>query len=523
MEALDTKTTSSIVYSNDLCLVTAEKWKSAAHYIANNLDRRTGLVEAEREGGFFDSAGEVWKGLAASFDPTAESERPRFASESSRLEVALALAKLERNLVAGLASFQHTAANHEEAIRQCIFHITSHKRIEDPDFIPLQIVITQLLSNIISPANADPSAAKLADKYLKMYTSGRREEDVIIRLLDSSDVKTCQATLHLLNNVTRNSRSRLHLLLCPIGVRWLMKVLGKMDDWLEKEDSAFDVAAAIFKSFIHYSLHEQLFTLLAEPSECITPSQTVFLKILDSTLSSTTFDPMNSQSNIFLVSLFRDVEACASPSLHQKADDPRLPKFLEALILVSEALSSIGLGVQRRRDKAFVSNTVCNQSSLTEIETGDEERLVVLMKDSKKGVVRPLISKFSYFNLLASLEVFFPRTNPLRPLPDPDHLQPAFKPFSKLKRNLLGLLSILTFNDVVVGDLVRECGGVELVLNLTEVDENNPFLREHALFCVRNLILDNPANQAIIRKMDPVGVLSETGELLPVPENMRKT
>jgi hypothetical protein len=41
---------------------------------------------------------------------------------------------------------------------------------------------------------------------------------------------------------------------------------------------------------------------------------------------------------------------------------------------------------------------------------------------------------------------------------------------------------------------------------------------------VRNLLLNNPANQAIISKMDPVGIISdETGEILPLPEKMRKT
>jgi ataxin-10 len=35
-------------------------------------------------------------------------------------------------------------------------------------------------------------------------------------------------------------------------------------------------------------------------------------------------------------------------------------------------------------------------------------------------------------------------------------------------------------------------------------------------------MLGNPANQAIIDEMDPVGVLSETGELLPVPERMKR-
>lgn len=47
-------------------------------------------------------------------------------------------------------------------------------------------------------------------------------------------------------------------------------------------------------------------------------------------------------------------------------------------------------------------------------------------------------------------------------------------------------------------------------------------LREHALFTVRNLMWNNPANQAVIAQMDPVGVVSETGEVLPLPEKMRR-
>lgn len=126
-------------------------------------------------------------------------------------------------------------------------------------------------------------------------------------------------------------------------------------------------------------------------------------------------------------------------------------------------------------------------------------------------------------------------------------------PILQIKQHLLQLLSVITYQDIDVGDQVRACGGVELVLSLTEFDESNPrkwssltplspairlrlvstsahwltrrlVLRERALFVVRNLLLNNPANQAIISKMDPVGIISdETGEILPLPEKMRKT
>jgi len=47
-------------------------------------------------------------------------------------------------------------------------------------------------------------------------------------------------------------------------------------------------------------------------------------------------------------------------------------------------------------------------------------------------------------------------------------------------------------------------------------------LREHALFTIRNLMRNNPENQAVVKEMDPVGVVSETGEVLPLPEKMRR-
>jgi ataxin-10 len=47
-------------------------------------------------------------------------------------------------------------------------------------------------------------------------------------------------------------------------------------------------------------------------------------------------------------------------------------------------------------------------------------------------------------------------------------------------------------------------------------------LREHALFTIRNLMRDNLANQAVVKEMDPVGVVSDSGEVLPLPEKLKK-
>ena len=57
---------------------------------------------------------------------------------------------------------------------------------------------------------------------------------------------------------------------------------------------------------------------------------------------------------------------------------------------------------------------------------------------------------------------------------------------------------------------------------MAETTADGADLREHALFTIRNLMQNNPANQAVIAEMDPVGVLSDTGEVLPVPERMKR-
>jgi len=214
-------------------------------------------------------------------------------------------------------------------------------------------------------------------------------------------------------------------------------------------------------------------------------------------------------------------------------DDARLPKVFEGLVLVCEGLSGIGLAVQGRLDRR-------------ESEEGGDELMLNIMK---RDVVKPLIGK-SFFgfplplvfwhriDLLQELNLFLPRVKPGNV---PLHSASAeIAPLSGIKSNLVRLLGILTYEDIAVGDLVRECGGVQLVLSMTEVDESNPCtscshcfywfgnaelssdLREHALFVTRNLMLHNPANQALVAQMDPVGLVSETGELLPLPERMRR-
>jgi ataxin-10 len=79
-----------------------------------------------------------------------------------------------------------------------------HPRISLIPVYRLQAMMTQLLSNLISPSATDFHT----DELLALYLSGQRDDDVISRLLDSRDPPTNVASLHLLNNITRTSTDR---------------------------------------------------------------------------------------------------------------------------------------------------------------------------------------------------------------------------------------------------------------------------------------------------------------------------
>lgn len=73
------------------------------------------------------------------------------------------------------------------------------------------------------------------------------------------------------------------------------------------------------------------------------------------------------------------------------------------------------------------------------------------------------------------------------------------------KRDLVRLLGNLCWNHKSNQDEVRELDGIALILDCTSIDERNEFIKEWALFALRNLCSDNRENQAYLSKVDRNG------------------
>jgi len=287
----------------------------------------------------------------------------------------------------------------------------------------------------------------------------------------------------------------------PSGVRWLSQILTRMDDWIEHEDGRFDVAVMIVNGLIDAGAQAELFAHLAAEDEPVTPSQVTLLKLVDAWLDRGERPNPTPSPNAFLLPAWHKLAAYTAASMNSGEDDGRLGAVLVALMLATEGLSAIVLAVQGRIDAAKQG---------APLVSGGDEAMVAEMKSPSTSIIPQLVS------LLGATHAFLPRVKPAAEAP----AEPL--PFAGIKRDIVRLLSALCFDDIEVGNAVREAGGVELVLGMCEVDDRNPYLREHALLCVRNLMMGNPANQAIIAEMDPVGIVGENGELLPLPERMKK-
>lgn len=144
-----------------------------------------------------------------------------------------------------------------------------------------------------------------------------------------------------------------------------------------------DDRCSIFTSFISSGLQASLINSLNPPttsSEPITPAQTSLLKIVDSHLSD---NHPNTADNHFLLPLFHRLQVYANGSFSSGIDDARLPKVLEALVLVLEGLGSTGLACQGRRDRH---------------EPAGEEEVIVAEMQAEGGIVGPLVGEFFYID-----------------------------------------------------------------------------------------------------------------------------
>ena len=102
------------------------------------------------------------------------------------------------------------------------------------------------------------------------------------------------------------------------------------------------------------------------------------------------------------------------------------------------------------------------------------------------------------------------------PSPPLDAQEPSDFEWRNLKKLVVLVLSSLVWKSTTVQNQIRKYGGVQMILQCCKYDSNNPYIREHAIMCLRFLLEGNVENQLIVdgleaRKTVPDEVLDKRG------------
>ncbi|KAI3600513.1 ataxin-10-like protein [Moniliophthora roreri] len=446
----------------------------------------------------------------------------------------VSLARFTRNLVAGVPQNQRRAYENEPELRRLIHYYTSWSSMQDKDALFAARLLTQTLSNLVTGNDA------LMSNLWETYLSLPEDQVVIIRLLSSADNRTLLAVLVLIKSCINDSRTRTKMLTkTVIGVRICVCLLDSMVKLYEEDENsdggkAFDVGYHIFTRILEVGLVPDLYERLSIQGEIVTPHQTTLMKIVDSYLQSSpngspSSSPKIPKTHMKLIPMLADcftslsayaqnairralrpspsevespTSATFNPSVGPPAElDIMLPKVCETLVLVTQCIVTIIL-----------------VSRGTYFRSTEAEGLEVFFREQHGGSAG---FPENIIELLRLLDKFLPRINFGKPV-EPSTLSTASTPtetqpptsiatggagFSYLKRDL---------------DRVRICGGIEVVMNLCVVDERNPYLREHAIFTLHNLLRENPENQAVVEEIKPMGQWDTNGVLRDTPGAVRR-
>ncbi|KAF9054428.1 spinocerebellar ataxia type 10 protein domain-containing protein [Panaeolus papilionaceus] len=209
--------------------------------------------------------------------------------------------------------------------------------------------------------------------------------------------------------------------------------------------------------------------------------------------------------------------------------DVMLPKVCEALVLVTQCIVTIGLEAEEMQIR--VNNGITKLGLFINLKT-----YFIQKQYHDQGMVESLIgelflygdgcflkSAVHFVELLRLLNLFLPRINFGKPIgPDGKPLQspPPYSQktsngsgFSYLKRDLVRLLGVLSHGVKSVQDRTRDVGGIPVIMNMCVVDERNPYLREHAIFTLHNLLKNNSENQQVVNSFQPSQEWAEDGTL----------
>ncbi|KAB5593905.1 Extracellular matrix protein 14 [Ceratobasidium theobromae] len=443
-------------------------------------------------------------------------------------DMVLRLAQLTRNVAAGCPNNQlWIMRNCELSIRRLLHFFTGWYRAQETAYHRLTTAIVQCLANVVT--GNEESSCIIWTTYMDL----EEKDNVITRLLEYPARNVVSATLvFILNSLSTRAEHSLILAQRVGGRATCVSLLEKSDRIFDDEENEdiFQLIYNIFTKVFQCGSLAPLYKSLQPPDGTISPHQITLLQLLDaytydepSTFNAnaclTTFLPTTLRNLLDTIKAWSNNDP-GSGIGSRSAPNENLPPVAAATVLISQTLANGLMAEQLAWENSM--DKASTKRPMLEFLKNPSDLFVELILGICHFVMINVLSLdlIIYEDVLRRLNQILPRIQfgKVKPMFTRNESvdQPATldaSGFQFLKRDLVRLLGIITHEDPGIQVRVRECGGVQLVLGLCAIDESNPYIREHALFTLRNLLHNNAENQRIVKEMEPMGRIDENGIL----------
>nr|CAG8588704.1 8308_t:CDS:10 [Entrophospora candida] len=380
--------------------------------------------------------------------------------DSLILPLILQLIQTFRNVIAQIQENQNQAFKHEwnKKTEVILWHVSSKLKPngEPNEFLLIIRSGIQALSNIIT-----------ANDYTK-------------RLI-LSEYMNRNESRDLLSDIFMKSK---------IGMNLLKTFLEKTDSLFNcnSGEQFVEIVYSMVSNLINFGYYPIMFDYLTDSSSQIpSKNQLVLIKFLEAMFDTTstivsenikiTEDNDSTTINNFSVN--------SLPVTSKLYDDDGISHLLNVLTLILQCIAALTCKCDKQLHECLFKENVI-------------ECCINLLNQADKSI--PRITKAATSNNDHS---------ELRSSPSSPRLTTSLNPkiFMNIKKDLVNVISYMSYDNIKVQNKVRKLGGIQLILNQCNIDDNNPFIREHSIFAIRNLLHNNLENQKLVQELSPIEVM----------------
>ncbi|KAI8575418.1 hypothetical protein K450DRAFT_261923 [Umbelopsis ramanniana AG] len=405
--------------------------------------------------------------------------------------------RLARNIVANDANNQATAV--ASGISSHIENMLAWCLLENiPENRPVTRMGVQALCNMVT---GNPKQQSIL---WTVWMNDSGYSALFTKMLLTSDDITLMSTLVLIFNCIRNDSGRCRMLIESQTGKVILNCLLKNAELVldDQNTQNFELIFAIFEQLVENGLFSKAFKRFeSNGGAALTSNQTILLKLYDSALHRhQSRISLNESDEKLLIITLRDTCALAVEALR------KLPN------VSTSALGSGDTGVEKNVTEPDASSDDQDNVRMTVEDTANAYTGVILLLqmlgtaivDSRcsKELKNVLISSGCLKASLAERKI--PRiTKSMGDIVSDTDTSKGSMGFMYIKRDIVRLIGALTYHDRRLQDEVRELGGIGLVLSQCNIDDANPYVKEHAVLAMRNLLENNLENQAIVEQLSP--------------------